>query len=62
MRDRLGVKSIEQVENICARIFPDEPLSERVRIVVEDIVRQLQSEHSINQERTLDLEGPGLDL
>ena len=59
--DRLGVRSIAEVEKICARIFPDEPLSERARIVVDDIVRQLENERSIESERTLGLEGPGLE-
>lgn len=59
--DRLGVRSIAEVEDICARIFPDEPLSERARIVVEDIVLQLQNERSIGDERRLGREGPGLD-
>ena len=59
--DRLGVTTVADVENICARIFPDEPLSERARIVVEDIVLRLENERSIDQERRLGREGPGLD-
>lgn len=59
--DRLGVTTLAEVETICTRVFPDEPLSERARIVVEDVVLQLQNERSIDQERRLGPEGPGLD-
>lgn len=59
--DRLGVTTLAEVETICTRVFPDEPLSERARIVVEDVVLQLQNERSIDQERRLGREGPGLD-
>lgn len=58
--DRLGVTNLTEVEAICARVFPNEPLSSRARIVVEDIVQQLERQRSIEKERSHDREGPGL--
>jgi hypothetical protein len=58
--DRLGVTSLGDVEAICARVYPDEPLTSRARLVVEDIVHQLERQRSIEQERSPDRDGPGL--
>jgi hypothetical protein len=58
--DRLGVTKLSEVEAICARVYPNEPLSSRARIVVEDIVQQLERQRSIEKERSHDREGPGL--
>ena len=39
----LGAKSFSDVEEIVLRFFPDEPLSERSRMFVEDIVKEGKS-------------------
>ncbi len=36
----LELTEVAQVEALCLRIFPDEPLSERARLVVEDVLVQ----------------------
>ncbi|HEX6676057.1 MAG TPA: hypothetical protein VF486_13625 [Actinomycetes bacterium] len=33
---RLGLTSVEQVLAVCADVFPDEPVPERARLVLED--------------------------
>lgn len=37
----LGLTSVGQVAKICARVFPEEPLSDRARLLVEDVVDEL---------------------
>lgn len=39
----LGLDSVSAVEEIVSRFFPDEPLSTRSRMLVEDIVRGVES-------------------
>lgn len=39
----LGAKSFSDVEEIVLRFFPDEPLSERSRMFVEDVVKEGKS-------------------
>lgn len=62
-----NVDDVAQVEEICARIYPEEPLSDRSRIVIEDIVGQLQRERSVERThprdhgRVLGPEGPELE-
>jgi hypothetical protein len=34
--DRLGLTSVEQVEAVCTRVFPDETLPDRARLVLAD--------------------------
>lgn len=63
-----AITNVREVEEICARIYPDEPLSDRSRIVIEDIVSRLERERSVDrrlsQERDKGRgpEGPGLEL
>lgn len=63
-----SITDVREVEDLCARIYPDEPLSDRSRIVIEDIVNQLQHERPVetplSQDRELGREpdGPGLEL
>lgn len=38
----LGLTSVEQVAATCAAVFPDEPLSDRSRLLVEDVLADLQ--------------------
>lgn len=59
--DRLHLTDAEQVATICSQVFPEEPLSDRARIVIEDIVDQLRTGRSIEEERRLRREGPGLE-
>jgi hypothetical protein len=33
---RLGLTSVDQVLAVCAEVFPDEPLQDRARLVLED--------------------------
>ena len=33
---RLGLASIDQVLAVCAEVFPEEPIPERARLVLED--------------------------
>jgi hypothetical protein len=33
---RLGLTSVEQVLAVCAEVFPDEPVPDRARLVLED--------------------------
>ena len=62
-----AITDVREVEEICARIYPDEPLSDRSRIVIEDIVAQLERERTVertlSQERDRDRgpEGPGFE-
>lgn len=39
-----AITDVREVEEICARTYPDEPLSDRSRIVIEDIVSRLEHE------------------
>lgn len=63
-----SITDVREVEEICARIYPDEPLSDRSRIVIEDIVSRLGNERTNEMEPSreqglgLDPEGPGLEL
>jgi hypothetical protein len=63
-----SVTDVREVEEICQRIYPDEPLSDRSRIVIEDIVSQLERERSIEKQMSRDHEkdrgpeGPGMEL
>jgi hypothetical protein len=64
-----AITDVREVEEICARIYPDEPLSDRSRIVIEDIVAQLERERTVertpSQERERDRgrgpESPGFE-
>lgn len=38
----LGLSSVAQVAEICARVFPEEPLSDRARLLVEDVLDELR--------------------
>ena len=38
----LGLTTVEQVELTCARVFPEEPLSGRARLLVEDVLAEVQ--------------------
>jgi hypothetical protein len=33
---RLGLASVDQVLAVCAEVFPEEPIPERARLVLED--------------------------
>jgi hypothetical protein len=63
-----SITDVGEVEEICARVYPDEPLSDRSRIVIEDIVSQLERDRSIERQLPRDREigrepdGPGLEL
>ena len=35
--DKLGLSDVESVLSLCAEIFPDEPVPERARLVLEDV-------------------------
>jgi len=37
---RLGLVSADQVLALCAEIFPDEPLPERARLILEDVFEE----------------------
>jgi hypothetical protein len=62
-----SIRDVHEVEEICTRIFPDEPLSDRSRIVIEDIISQLERERSAEKKRGRDHEtgrgpeGPGFE-
>jgi hypothetical protein len=62
-----AITDVREIEEICARVYPDEPLSDRSRIVIEDIVDRLERERSnerrLSRERDRDRgpEGPGLE-
>ncbi len=45
----LGLTSAGQVAEICARVFPDEPLSDRARLLVEDVLADLQGPGDSNR-------------
>ena len=32
----LGLASVDQVLSVCAEVFPDEPVPDRARLIVED--------------------------
>jgi hypothetical protein len=34
---RLGLVSVDQVLAVCAEVFPDEPVPERARLILEDV-------------------------
>lgn len=38
----LGLTSAEQVADVCRRVFPEEPLSGRSWLLVEDVLADLQ--------------------
>ena len=42
--DRLGIRTLQEVESIVERFFPDEPLSRRSRQMVEDLLHSQSSE------------------
>lgn len=60
------ITNVREVEEICARIYPDEPLSDRSRIVIEDIVSRLERERSVDRQLSQERDkgrgpqGPGL--
>jgi hypothetical protein len=33
---RLGLTSVDQILAVCAEVFPDEPVTDRARLVLED--------------------------
>lgn len=36
--DRLGLTSVDQVLAVCAEVFPDEPVPDRARLILEDVL------------------------
>jgi len=38
LTDRLGLKTVEEVEAVCREVFPDEPLGDRQREVLGDVL------------------------
>lgn len=49
LAERLGVTEVDEVEAMCAQIYPDEPLSARARLVVEDVLQQLKCAKELGQ-------------
>jgi hypothetical protein len=70
LSERLGITDLRQIEAICARIYPEEPLSDRARLVIEDVLEKMAQRLRPRQERGQDHdpglrqgpEGPGLSL
>jgi hypothetical protein len=52
--DRLGLSHLSEVEAVCARVYPDEPLTARSKLVIEDVLARSAHEHRFGRE------GPGL--
>jgi Nucleotidyltransferase of unknown function (DUF6036) len=44
---RLGLSSVEQVLAVCAEVFPDEPVPDRARLVLEDALEEHASDRDI---------------
>ncbi len=44
--DLLGLTSPEQVLEVCARVFPDEPLPERAHLVLADLFDDVDANNS----------------
>ena len=59
LAERLRITDVQQVESLCERIYPDEPLSERARLVVADVLENLRRERHLQKERGHD--PPGLE-
>jgi len=36
----LGLASVDQVLSVCAEVFPDEPVPDRARLIVEDALEE----------------------
>ena len=53
---RLGLATVEEVEAVCESVYPDEPLSDRARLVVSDVMKRVERERSHGRE------GPELGL
>ena len=49
---RLGLVSVDQVLAVCAEVFPDEPVPERARLILEDVFDR-------NDQGQGNSEGPG---
>lgn len=72
LSERLGITDLHQVEAICQRIYPEELLSDRARLVVEDILKAMAvqrspkgdhgQEHQHDHQRRRGPEGPGLSM
>jgi hypothetical protein len=56
---RLEITDVREVESLCQRIYPDEPLSDRTRLVVSDVLENLRHERYVQQEH--DHDPPGLE-
>ena len=50
----LGLTTLEGIEALCSRVYPEEPLSGRAKLVISDVLKRM------GQERALGDEGPGL--
>jgi hypothetical protein len=41
---RLGLTSVDQILALCAEVFPDEPVPERARLILEDALQAQASD------------------
>jgi hypothetical protein len=60
--NRLNITQVRDVEALCARIYPDEPLTDRAHLAVEDLLQRMEQERSIERAHPPEREGPGLGL
>lgn len=59
--ERLAMTHLGDVEALCARIYPDEPLSDRARLVVEDVLLRMERQRSPAVEQSHERDLPGLE-
>lgn len=41
--ETLRITTVEQVVSVCARVFPDEPVTDRARLLIEDVIEELST-------------------
>jgi len=56
----LGLSDVEQVAALCAMVYPDEPLSPRARLVIEDVLHRMELDQERDRGRGRGPDGPGL--
>ena len=47
---RLGISTPDAIEELCARVYPDEPLTGRAKLVVSDVIARLERERGHGHE------------
>ena len=53
LASKLSITQLEEVEELCTRVYPDEPLTGRAKLVVSDVLRRLEHERHLGASQGL---------